>query len=209
MAEAGIIRQAIRKDEPPARTAGEREAECVMGGIQCLVETLLTRDVDLSVIENCLFYWFLRFSAWNRNVSESEFDAWTADMHLIRVKLVSAMNKLVSETEDDGPTLAMRALGDRLEKVKMLLEKPQELSRPEVKLQTEMAMRCLHLFYETCRKHGFDGMLIETSFFYYWLRTSTLREGVGEESFQKIERHWEEAVRLKNSVMDVRANWNF
>lgn len=91
----------------------------------------------------------------------------------------------------------------------MLLDKPEHLSRSELELQTEMAMSCLHVLYENCREHGFDGMLIETSLFYYWLRTSIIREGIPEQFFQKIERHWTEAVRRKNSVMDLKANWNF
>lgn len=208
LAEAGIIRQNVHMDDLPACTPREHQAECVMGVIQHVVQKLLTADVELSVIENCEFYWFLRFSAWNRDVSEPDFDAWTADMNSIRLRLVQTMEKLVSEIDDDGPTLAMRALGDRLDGVKkMLLDKPRELSRHEVETQTDIAMRCFHACYEICREHLFDGLLIENSFFYYWLRASTLRECVAEEFFQKIERHWEEAVRRKNSVMDARAKW--
>jgi len=202
LAEAGAIRKKFVAEEPPLQTEKERQAECVMRGIQCVIETLIMKGVDLSVIESSLLYWLVSFIAWNRDASDKQLESLTADMHQVAEKLVAAMKALANEIDDDGPTLAMAAIGNKLDQVKALLGKPEQLSLPEVEQQTEITMRCLHVFYENCRENLFDGMLIETCLFYYWLRTSTINAAVPEAFFQKIERNWEEAVKRKNAVAD-------
>jgi hypothetical protein len=198
--EAGAIKRSIHLDEPP-RTDKEVQAQAVMGGIKAVVETLLNRGVDISVVETSLLWWLLRFVSFNRDVSDVTFDTWIANMTEIAEKLAAAMKQLNADIDDDGPTLAMRALGNKLDSVKALIDKEQ-LSRLEVERQTEMAMLSLHVFYEYCCDNLLDGNLIETSFFYYWLRASTINAGVTEDIFQKIERNWTEAVKRKDLVFD-------
>jgi hypothetical protein len=174
-----------------------------MGGIHCAVETLLQHGVDLGVIETTLLYWFIMFCGSNRDVSERKFEQLTGNMHSIASKLAMAMKDLTREIDDDGPTLGMRTLGQKLDRAKSLLGTPlQNLTRSETERQTEMSMRCMNVFYESARMHGFDGWLIENTIFYYWLRLSTLRESVPEHIFQKIERNWTEACKRKDRIMD-------
>ncbi|NJL71306.1 MAG: hypothetical protein HC888_06685 [Candidatus Competibacteraceae bacterium] len=91
-------------------TKSEIEAAKVMAEIKTVVESLISEGVDLGIIGTCVFYWFLSFYCWNREIDEVKLDKLSGNPK-VQTKLAKAMQRMVKEVKDQGPTPEMKILG--------------------------------------------------------------------------------------------------
>ena len=52
---------------------------------------------------------------------------------------------------------------------------------------------------------GIPSSVLESLLLYFWFRSTTNRQGLPEAIFQKIERHWDEAMEAINRYLDEQA----
>lgn len=205
---AGEIFHQLHAKDPLPTSEGEQQADFALSGMRRAVNDLILSRVSMALLESALLYQCIRFTTWNNNLGEDFFEYWSRRMDLMLERLVPFLKGLAGELPKDEPTLAMKELGQNLDQVRSTLTpgfmKPQ-LTRPELEEQADKTNRTLFQFVRDACDAGVSSGILESVFFYYWLRTSTLRDpAASEEFFQKFERHWEIVIER---VGRLRRNW--
>jgi hypothetical protein len=187
----------IHREDPPPADERERQAALVLDLMQRSVMDLVLEGMAPTILETALFYHWLRFTTWNHGHSEETFERGSQDMDSVMRPLILQLKEVAAAIEDEGSSTLMEALGERVQQVKNLyssLAKPT-LPRSEVERQSEVTLRRIFRLVVTCLDHKVNPSLLEGTFLYYWLRTSTINANVPEAIFQKLERNWPEVVK--------------
>jgi hypothetical protein len=71
--------------------------------------------------------------------------------------------------------------------------------------QTEMVNTLIQKTVLLCIDAQIPGEVIESFLLYFWFRCTVNRYGLPEAFFQKVERHWDEAIDQVNGYMDAQA----
>jgi hypothetical protein len=204
-AEIARLYRAIHRHDPPAASERERQAAIALTGLQRVILELVAQSVHLVTLESALFYHWLRLATLTRHLDEALFDAWSCDLGGVMQAVGVELRAVAAELPDDEPSAPMRALGGKVQQLRALsgglLRQPLP-PRADIERMTDATNRALFAFARECLDQAIDPALLETSYLYYWVRTSTLRENVPERVFQKLERHWPHAYARVAALLE-------
>ncbi len=186
IAEISRLHRAIHRHDPPAADERERQAAIVMNGAQRVMLELIYQSVHMTTLEGALFFHWLRLATLNRRVDEALFDAWSHDMGTMMQSVVSELKALAADLKDGGPSDEMRVLGGKIQQLRdlyyELIQQPLP-PRTEIERMTDLTNRALVGFTRECLDQAIDPALLESTYLYYWVRASTVRENVPEMLF--------------------------
>lgn len=204
-AEISRLHRAIHRHDPPAVNERERQAAIVLTGLQRVILELVSQSVHLVTLETSLFYHWLRLATLTRYLDEALFDAWSGDLGGVMQSVGLELRAFAAELPDDEPSEQMRALGGKVQQLRELygglLQQPLP-PRAEIERMTDVTNRALFGFARECLDQAIDPALLESSYLYYWVRTSMIRENVPEKLFQKLERHWPNAYARVDALVE-------
>ena len=204
IAEIARLHRAIHRHDPPAVSERERQAAIVLTGLQRVILDLVSQSVHPTTLETALSYHWLRMATLTRRLDEALFDAWSSDLGGVMQSVGLELRALAAELPDDEPPEQMRALCGKVQQLRELygglLQQPLP-PRAEIERMTDLTNRALFGFARECLDQAIDPALLESSYLYYWVRTSTIRENVPERLFQKLERHWANAYTRVDALV--------
>lgn len=204
-AEIARLHRAIHRHDPPAVNERERQTAIVLTGMQRVILELVYQSIHLVTLETALSYHWLRLASLTRGLDEALFDAWSCDLGGVMQSVGFELRAVAAELPDDEPSEDMRALGGKVQQLRelygALLHQPLP-PRAEIERMTDVTNRALFGFARECLDQAIDPTLLETSYLYYWVRTSTIRENVPERLFQKLERHWPDAYARVDALVE-------
>lgn len=187
----------VHRDDPAPATDEERQAACVLAGLQREILGLVTDGVPPELLEMALYHYWLRLATWNDELGEERFEAWRANTGSIREPLLATLRELAAALVDDGPTADAKLLGGLLEQSRAAYgrESASRRLRPrELEKKARTSLTRLGWFLDECYAARVHPSLLETALLYYWLRAATLTTDIREDTFQTLERNWDEVV---------------
>ena len=206
---AGELSRQVRGNEPLPASEAEQQADFAFSGMRRLVNDVILAGISMGVLQSAIFYQWLRFATWSNELGEDFFEHWSRRMDAVLERLVPFLKRVAEELPKDDPTPAMKELGQNLDQIRRTcartLAGPQ-LTRPELEQHVDKTNRALFQFVRDACDAGVCASILESVFFYFWLRTSTLRDPTSaEDFFQTFERHWEIVMgRLPEFVKGLR-----
>ncbi len=204
LSDLNAIHKDVHKDDPPPLNENQRHAQIILSNLEQTVMELVLNDVSPSILENSLFYFWIRLTTWNHGFGEKIFESWTSNMETIMKSIADFILKAEKEIKDNGPTILMEELGQKVQILRKYVNDmyKDNLSRVELKRQTKKAMRSISSLVNDFMEQELHPVLVEKALLYYWFRMSVLRENVSESFFQKMERNWDIVFNHIYKVVD-------
>jgi hypothetical protein len=194
LAEIATLHARLHQADAPPVTEEEQQAAWVMQQLQQRVLALIQAGIHPQLLELSLFYLWLRLTTLPPGRDDTRFLALSADLPGVRGKLVKRLEQLAPQFQDEGATLEMERLGEKLQALKNLaqMQAAQPLERRAAEQQTDQTNRTLFAFVREGLTQRIAPALLAQGFLYSWLRLSTINANAPEAFFQKLERHWPE-----------------
>ena len=156
-------------------------------------------------------YQWVRITTWNHGIKEKTFEYWISHLELVYSPLIKMLKELEASIKDDGPSGDMKQLGAGLDEVKNIAQKTskKEYSQAEIVRMVNIANPELFRLTKSFIDDKIHPGLIESGYFYYWLRMSIMYANGPEKFFQKLERNWDIVMKRVNEfVVDLSAQDN-
>lgn len=193
-----VIKKRLKEKSKPVTDIEEQNIQRVLESIQSLTYGKLIEGVPIEILEaslfhywQCIFFEFLDF-----DVAEVELDE---SMQVVLNKFY----EIACTYTDEDQTLEMSKMShliDVLKKEIIRLDKDvrstDEISEIVAEVNTDIAN-----LIETFFANEINPEHIKNSLIYFWLRSSTIRNNVDENIFQRLERNWPESITLFESYM--------
>ena len=208
----GEIYNKIHKDDLPPQNEREKQAKVVLSRLNKLIIDLILQDVSLKTLDITLMYQWILITTWNHGIEEKTFEHWASHLELVYLPLIKMLKELESSIKDDGPSKDMKQLGAGLNEVKNIAQKASknEYSRVEIIKMVNMANIKLFQLTQSFINDKIHPGLIESGYFYYWLRMSIMYANGSEEFFQKLERNWDIVMkRVSEFIVNLSAQDNY
>lgn len=184
----------IHRHDPLSANDSERHAETVMSSLLQAGMDLIIKGIDPSFVELAYFYQWFRLITLMHHCSETQFQEWTANLDIIMKPLIECLNEIADEIKDEGPSESMAELGKKVQQLKDFIHSQKTKPPANVHQQAELVNRTLFTLSASLLKEMIHPVLLQNTYFYYWLRFSTMNANVSEEFFQKLERNWVEVT---------------
>ena len=189
----GALYNEIHKNDLPPQNEREKQADIILSKLKKATIELILQGVSLKTLDLTLMYQWIRVTTWNHHIEEKTFEHWASHLELVYLPLIKMLKELESSIKDDGPSKDMKQLGAGLDEVKNIAQKTSknEYSRVEIIRMVNIANPELFRLTQSFINDKIHPGLIESGYFYYWLRMSIMYVNGPEEFFQKLERNWD------------------
>ena len=199
----GDLYNEIHKDDLPPQNEREKQADIVLSRLKKLIIDIILQGVSLKTLDVALMYQWVRITTWNHGIKEKTFEHWISHLELVYSPLVKMLKELEASIKDDGPSGDMKQLGAGLDEAKNIAQKTskKEYSQAEIVSMVSIANPELFRLTKSFIDDKIHPGLIESGYFYYWLRMSIMYANGPEKFFQKLERNWDIVMKRVNEFV--------
>lgn len=165
---------------------------------------LLQRGVTTAIMEGAYLIWWLRLTCINHHFAEGGFERSLKRIGPL-VGPVSDILIRVGEEAEEEPLPELQRLGEKIEELRGLCGGAVATwpdSRQTEAGQNEIANTFIQKTVLMCTDAQIPASVMESLLLYFWFRCTVNRYGLPEAFFQKVERHWDEAIDQVNRYMD-------
>jgi hypothetical protein len=189
---------------PEPATRQEAHQRILLDGLRKASVGMLHYGVTSAVMEGAYLLWWMRLARINHGFPDED---WKRMARLLG-PISDIFMRLAREIEDEGPTPELRLMAEKIGQLYDLAG-GSVATWPESKQaeeqQTELAHRFIRTVVMTSIDNRVSPRLIESMLLYFWFRCTATRQGLKEEFFQKVERHWDTVMEHVNRCLDDEA----
>jgi len=195
-------------DAAPPTSQKEVYQRAMLETMRSLSVELLRLRVTSAILEGAYLLWWLRLACINHRFAKGGFERSLKRIGPLVGPLSGILVRIGEQAEDQAPLPELQQLGEKLEALRRMsggavATWPE--NRQAESEQTEIANTYIQKTIVMAVDVGIPADVVESLLLYFWFRCTVNRHGLPEAFFQKVERHWDEAIEQVNRYMDEQA----
>lgn len=180
----------------------------MLDAMRSLSVELLRLGVTTAIMEGAYLIWWLRLACINHHFAEGGLERSLKRIGPLVGPISDILIRIGEKTDNDAPNPALQRLGEKIEALRGLcggaVATWPDSKEAEVE-QTEIANTLIQKTLQISIEVGIPPDVMESLLLYFWFRSTVNRYGLPEAFFQKVERHWDEAMDEINRYIDAQA----